>query len=270
MIKIGRFSKLSLVSVRMLRHFDKLDLLKPTYVDEESGYRYYDESQLIKVSNIILLQKMGFSLSDIKIILDKNTTKEEIKNYLIKYKNDKEEELNKVKEQLALIDKNILRLSRSENIMKYNIERKIIPAYKIAYIRDIIPTFADEGMLWGRLMKGLYSNYPNAVDPQFNMAIYHDKEYKDTNVDVEVGVSIKDSVKEVGEIKVKDMPKMNVLSIIFNGSYEQIGDINIEAVEYAKKNDLEFIGPMFSIYHKGPKEVKSVEEQVTECCYPVK
>ena len=72
MIKIGRFSKLSLVSVRMLRHFDKLDLLKPTYVDEESGYRYYDESQLIKVSNIILLQKMGFSLSDIKIILDKN------------------------------------------------------------------------------------------------------------------------------------------------------------------------------------------------------
>lgn len=46
MLKIGDFSKLSRVSIRMLRHYDEIGLLKPVWIDPESGYRYYAPEQL--------------------------------------------------------------------------------------------------------------------------------------------------------------------------------------------------------------------------------
>ena len=46
MLKIGEFSKLSRVSVRMLRHYDEIGLLPPASIDSATGYRYYSEDQL--------------------------------------------------------------------------------------------------------------------------------------------------------------------------------------------------------------------------------
>ena len=46
MLKIGEFSKLSRVSVRMLRHYDEIGLLKPAETDRFTDYRYYREDRL--------------------------------------------------------------------------------------------------------------------------------------------------------------------------------------------------------------------------------
>ena len=45
MLKIGEFSKLSRVSVRMLRHYDEIGLLKPAEIDHFADYRYYKEDR---------------------------------------------------------------------------------------------------------------------------------------------------------------------------------------------------------------------------------
>ena len=47
MLKIGDFSRLSRVSVRMLRYYDEMNLIKPVRVDKFTGYRYYSEDQLL-------------------------------------------------------------------------------------------------------------------------------------------------------------------------------------------------------------------------------
>ena len=52
MLKIGEFSKLSRVSIRMLRHYDEIGLLKPFEIDPFTGYRYYHEDQLPIVGRI--------------------------------------------------------------------------------------------------------------------------------------------------------------------------------------------------------------------------
>ena len=65
MLKIGEFSKLSRVSVRMLRHYDEIGLLKPAEIDRFTDYRYYREDQLPIVCRITALKDMGFSLADI-------------------------------------------------------------------------------------------------------------------------------------------------------------------------------------------------------------
>ena len=65
MLKNGEFSKLSRVSVRMLRHYDEIGLLKPEKTDTFTDYRYYKEDQLPIVCRITALKDMGFSLADI-------------------------------------------------------------------------------------------------------------------------------------------------------------------------------------------------------------
>ena len=69
MLKIGDFSKLSRVSIRMLRHYDEIGLLKPAETDPFTDYRYYSEAQLPTVCRITALRDMGFSLGEVRAIL---------------------------------------------------------------------------------------------------------------------------------------------------------------------------------------------------------
>lgn len=68
-MKIGEFARLADVSPKMLRHYDAIDLFKPERLDQETGYRLYDENQLIKLNWIVTLKNLDFSLSDIRTLL---------------------------------------------------------------------------------------------------------------------------------------------------------------------------------------------------------
>ena len=70
MFKIGDFSKLSRVSVKTLRYYDELGLLKPTYVDRFTGYRYYSADQLPRLNRILALKDLGFSLEQTMRLLE--------------------------------------------------------------------------------------------------------------------------------------------------------------------------------------------------------
>ena len=70
MFKIGDFSKLSSISIRMLRHYDKVELLQPVKVDEQSGYRFYSAAQLKKVNQIQVLKDMRFNIATIKELVE--------------------------------------------------------------------------------------------------------------------------------------------------------------------------------------------------------
>ena len=81
MLKIGEFSKLSRISVRMLRHYDEIGLLKPAQVDRFTDYRYYREDQLPTAGRIAALRDMGFSLADIVRILEAYDDREKLERF---------------------------------------------------------------------------------------------------------------------------------------------------------------------------------------------
>ena len=82
MLKIGEFSKLSRISIRMLRYYDDIGLIKPYFIDPVNGYRYYHEELLFIIGRITSLKDMGFSLSDIIKIMDCYNNKEKIDTFL--------------------------------------------------------------------------------------------------------------------------------------------------------------------------------------------
>ena len=69
MFKIGDFSKLAQVSVKTLRHYGKMGLIKPAWIDRFSGYRYYTADQLPRLNRILALKDLGFSLEQIRQLL---------------------------------------------------------------------------------------------------------------------------------------------------------------------------------------------------------
>ena len=69
MLKIGEFSKLSRVSIRMLRRYNEVGLLLPAETDPITGYRYYSEEQLPAAGRITALRDMGFGLAAIEQLL---------------------------------------------------------------------------------------------------------------------------------------------------------------------------------------------------------
>ena len=69
LMNIGEVSALSHVSIRTLRHYDKIGLLRPTCITE-AGYRQYDEVALQRLHTILLFRELEFSLTDIQRIID--------------------------------------------------------------------------------------------------------------------------------------------------------------------------------------------------------
>src|SRR5215470_15209058 len=82
MFKIGEFARIAQVSVRMLRHYDKLGLLKPGYIDQASGYRYYALDQLPRLHRLLALKDLGLSLEQITQLLDEDVSTSELRGML--------------------------------------------------------------------------------------------------------------------------------------------------------------------------------------------
>lgn len=77
-MRIGEFAKVCNTKISVLRHYDKNGVLMPEYVDKFTGYRYYTSEQISVFFRITALKKAGFSLSEIKNMLDKFKSDEEI------------------------------------------------------------------------------------------------------------------------------------------------------------------------------------------------
>ncbi|MBR4996212.1 MAG: MerR family transcriptional regulator, partial [Alistipes sp.] len=72
-LKIGEFSRLMQVTVKTLRHYEQKELLIPDEVDEWTGYRYYSVGQMQKLNSIRKLQRLGFSLEEIRDLYDEES-----------------------------------------------------------------------------------------------------------------------------------------------------------------------------------------------------
>lgn len=89
-MKIGEFASFCDISIRALRLYDRMGLLRPSYIDGESGYRYYLPEQLKTLNTIISFKKVGFSLKEIKEMISANISREAVIKQLRKKQHENE------------------------------------------------------------------------------------------------------------------------------------------------------------------------------------
>lgn len=160
MYKTHEVAHLHNISKKALIYYDKIGLFKPQYVDETNNYRYYDRKEFPILKQIIYLKKIGFSLDEIKDLLQ-NRTHETIINAL----NNRHEQLNKELEALTQQKKSIDYLVKFYNQTKHIGENdlyrpfiKIIPDRKVFYYRCEKEGCREEVMLaYRRVLRHLDS-----------------------------------------------------------------------------------------------------------------
>ena len=103
LIKIGDFAKQAGITIKTLRHYDKLGLIKPAWINRFNGYRYYDPQQLIKTKLILTYKDMGFSLGQIADLLDGNISGYEYRKLLNKQIGKLDNEIRKDQARIAKI-----------------------------------------------------------------------------------------------------------------------------------------------------------------------
>lgn len=267
MLKIGDFSRLSRVSIRMLRYYDEAGLLRPMRTDEYTGYRYYNESQLPDMWKINTLRDMGFGVAAIAEIMKYGDDPVKMEELLILKKKELQEDASLIERRLKLLDTALMRL-RKENEMKYDCMIKELPKRYVASVRQIIPRYDAEGMLWHTLFKETADQ--NMTPSGVVGAILHDKEFKESDVDVEVQIPVTGSHHDTKHVRFKTEPPITVASLTFQGAYDQFSAAYAELAAWINENGYELCGPMMDLYHVSPHETQNPLEWVTEICCPVK
>lgn len=269
-LKIGEFSKLTRVSIRMLRHYDEIGLLHPLETDVLTGYRYYSEKQLPVAARIAAFKDMGFGLTDICALLDGYEDKGALEAHLL----DKREELQCVliltENRIRLLDTALERLRKDDDTMQYDVTIKTFPERYAATVRMNIPTYDAEGMLWSTLTQ---ETAPLAIvpdDPCYCCVVYHDKEYRETDVDVEAQKTVKGRYPDTEHVRFRTLPPVMVASATCKGSYSQLDTVMNAVAAWVTDNGYAFSGPAFNIYYVSPHETDDPNEFVTEVCYPVR
>lgn len=139
-LKIGDIAKLCNVSNRSLRHYEKINLLVPSIVDEYSHYRYYGKEELMKLWFINRLKDQGFHLLEIKDLFDNG--------FYISDFHSVETHIRECKEEIELLQKRLSMLEslwsayiKREGLADYYIDK--LPAINVAYCRIKISNYDD-------------------------------------------------------------------------------------------------------------------------------
>ncbi len=269
LFKIGEFSKLVRVSARMLRHYEKCGLLCPAQIDRFTGYRMYSAAQIPLVSRIVTLRDMGFLLEEIEELLPYCENAQVMQKALA-------EKSREIQGTIALEQRKLEKIVALTKIMKrermdmvYEVELKELKAQKVLSLRETIVAYDREGELWEKL--GMYIAKNHIACDAGGYSIYHDEDYKDSDVDVEVAIPVPALNESRDGFVYRELPAIPLAATIrFTGPYEGYTAAMEKLAAWTEKQGYAFDGLIRGLAVASPMSVNSPADFVTELQVPVK
>lgn len=252
MLKIGEFSKLSRVSVRMLRHYDEIGLLPPASIDSATGYRYYSEDQLPVAGRITALRDIGFGLGEIQACQQGRENPQVLAALFSARREALRGELAALRRQLRLLDTLEQRLRKEDSNMEYPVNLKTLPQRQVASVRMTIPAYDQEGILWHTLVRETEHLQLQPDDPCYCTVTFHDGEYKETDVDVEAQKTVRGTYPDTEHVVFKTVPPVTFASVTFQGPYDKIQAANAAVAAWVRDNGYVSTAPLSTFTMSAP------------------
>ena len=269
MIKIGDFSKLARVSIKALRYYDEIGLLKPVKVDQFTSYRYYETSQLPRLTRIIALKDMGLSLEEIARLLEEDVSISHILDLLHIKQSEIKNRLEEESLRLTRVEEWLKQVEKEGKMPDYEVVLKKVPSQKVLSLRKILPNYGSTGQLFSQIGPYVFQVGAQMIGPP--LLIVYDEEFKEKDVDVEVAFPIAANVPAKGEFKCYDLPGYNQMATtIHKGSYDTISTAYTALMKWIEANGYQVAGPSREIYFTDPNSGVLPSEYVTEVQFPVK
>jgi len=271
MFKIGIFSKMNKITVKTLRHYDEIGLFKPCHVEEITGYRYYSASQMPRLFRILALKQIGFSLTEIIEMVEKDMPSVRLIDYLegkqsavLKTIDGEQKRLNQIQSYLKI-------LKQEEKSMNYDVIIKELPEVIVASMRRRIPNYDTFCEIYPEMGRYMAEQKAKCAVPGYCFSMYHDGEYKESDIDVEICEAVMEFYEDTDTLKFKKIDSVKTAAcIIHKGPYNTIGMAYSAVMKCIEENGYEIIGMPRESYLDGIWNKEDPEEWITEVQVPVK
>ena len=249
-LKIGEFSQMMQVTVKTLRHYEQKGLLLPDEVDEWTGYRYYSLDQMQKLQSIRDLQRLGFSLDEIKDLYDDVSHTPSVRQLTEKIKETEQQLKQLIARRNRLLD---WRDSRKEmkTMEKYSIQS--LPEIIVASHREVIPNYPAIGpMCYEKIGPEMQRLGCKCPPPGYCFTIEHNKEYTPTDIDIEYCEQVEEMGTDSAIIQFKRLPAVpKALCMKHVGPYERFYESYTEAFRYMEEQGYKIAGQPRTCYIDG-------------------
>lgn len=269
MFKIGEFSKLTQISIRMLRYYDEAGLLKPAKVDASTGYRMYSVEQIPILNKIIYLRDSGFQVAEIMAALHSEHDASVIAQLDKKYE-EVEQNIQTEKEKLKKIRLAKDALVNDQNEMHYNICIKSVPGYQVLSLRKRILDYYAEGELWKELSEFTHQHKIELTSNTFS--IFHDEDYREEQVDVELCVVVQNKGNDIRPFRFRHTEPVPIMAcMMVYGSFSNIASAYQNFADWLQQHSqYKMKGANRQIVHRGPWNEEDPQKFLTEIQIPLK
>lgn len=262
LMPIGRFSKSCRLTIKALRHYDEIGLLKPAFVEPKTGYRYYAQHQARKAVLINMLRSLDIAIPVIEKLIEAG--EKEFGALLEKEQTRILKELNRQKQILQ----SVKRISHKGNLIPYEIAIRTEPSYMVARLScsSTLDQLVEDG---GEVIDQLYSILQSIgrgfEDPV--MCINRDPDKKG-NVIIDGCIGIKKPYPNLDTAEIVDIQGGTVAWLTHKGSYNELGLAYNSLFAWSQEHGYQQRDYMREIYKNDPSEVAE-EELITEVILPI-
>ncbi|MGW5112601.1 MerR family transcriptional regulator [Nocardia sp. NPDC004123] len=210
MFTIGDFARHGRVSIRMLRHYDAIGLLRPAHVDQSSSYRFYAAAQLSRLNRIVALKGLGFTLQQVQTILDEDISTDELRGMLRLRRAELEAALAEAASGLAQVEARLRSIENEGSMPQEDVVIRQLPAVRLAELNATATSFSPDetGPLIGRLFDELRRRLNSAgVAPIGPRTVYFETPAEgDYGIVVHVGLPVPEGVTEDAHLQIVSLP----------------------------------------------------------------
>ncbi|MGH9938798.1 MAG: MerR family transcriptional regulator [Blastocatellia bacterium] len=261
---MGDFSRLSQVSVKALRFYDEVGLLKPTYVDRDTGYRYYSATLLPRLNRILAFKELGLSLGEIIHLLEGDLPVDRARELLQSKRAELSRRIEREQAQLVEVEAWLAEIEQAGRVPDYEITIKRVAPRLVASVRDSLSSYADADELFDEL----HSQLKHRGAPLERGAIWHTCAGQRRSIDCEAIVFLREPAPVAGRAQVYELPGASVACVIHQGSDETCERAYLAARSWIESHGYAIAGPNRELYWQGGVE-QDDDSGVTEIQYPI-
>lgn len=266
MFRIGEFSKMGKTTVKTLRYYDEVGLLKPEATDRMTGYRFYTTGQLFRLHQIQSLRQCGLSIEEIGLVM-KGVQPRLI---LERRRAEMEAVLAETGEQLSRLNF-LLQKKQEDDFMNFSATIKDLPGYTVYSKRMTVPNFNAYFTEIPAIGAKVMEKYPDlkCTVPEYCFIEDLDPEYRETDIHVEFCESVEEMKPDFDDIHFKKIDPVTVVSVMCKGPYEGIAEAYAFAFQWMEKNGCTASGAPRESYIDGIWNKENKEDWLTEIQIPI-
>lgn len=267
MFKIGDFARISQVSIKTLRHYDALGLLRPVRVDAESGYRFYEMEQLGDLMRILALKDCGLALEDIAHLLQTRDP-HDIKEVLLQRLAAQQQVVAEEQARLQRITARVQQLEGAEAEATFAIALKQAEPLTLLGMRHRIASTLEIAPLARALVAQLEQQRLWPLGPLVHL--YFGDSASDEQIDLFVGVPVTSLPLVGADWHYERLPGGELLAcLIYQGDYTSISTAYLALDRWLLASHYQAAGPYREVYHRSPLHTDDPSSYITEIQCPV-